>query len=248
MKSGNDSLKKGLVIIGKVISWAIFFILLLAAAFLIYYYVATKIYAKKGAGYEPKFSIYTIVSWSMTPTIKVYDTIINMKVDNPEDIKVGDVITFRSTSLATPGTTITHRVVSITEDSDGKVCYRTKGDFNNIEDQACAKFNNVIGKVILKIPQLGRIQFFLASKVGWILCILVPAMYIIIRDILKITKLTTIKNTATKMSEKKSDPNKTAKEEARKRELKKKLLIEDKDSEYYKNPEIKVIEKKKKRS
>lgn len=249
MKSKSSfSINQIFKIVSKVLSWALFLILLVAALFLLYYYVATKTYAAKGPGYEPKFSIYTIISPSMTPKINVYDTIINIKVDNPEDIKVGDVITFISTSLLTPGTTITHRVIGITTDESGNVCYQTKGDFNQVSDQACAKFSNVIGKVVMKIPQLGRVQFFLASKAGWLLCILVPALIIIGRDIMRITKLSTIKDTANKMSTKNvKDPKKEKLEKARKEELKRKLL-KDKDNnkkEYYKEPEIKTIEKKK---
>ncbi len=245
----NTSFGKAMKIIGKVLSWALFLILLVAAAFLIYYYVATKIYAAKGPGYEPKYSIYTIISGSMTPTIKVYDTIINERVDKASDIQVGDVITFVSTSLLTPGTTITHRVVGITEDSDGNTCFRTKGDFNGAEDQSCAKFQNVIGKVVLKIPQLGRIQFFLASRAGWLLCILLPAIYIIGRDIMRICKLTSIKNTTDAMNDKKKDPKKAKMEELRKKELKRKLLKEnmDDDVKYYKEPEIKEIDKNNKK-
>ena len=229
----------------KIISWAIFVILLIAAVFLIYYYLATKIYAAKGAGYEPKFSIYTIISPSMTPKINVYDTIVNVRVDNTNDIHVGDVITFISTSALTPGTTITHRVIAITEEA-GEKCYQTKGDFNNMADQACAKYKNVIGKVIFKIPQLGRVQFFLASKAGWLLCILIPALIVIGRDVMRITKLSAIKNTATKANTIKKDPMKEKFELDRKSELKRKLLKENKSvNEYYKDPEVKTIDKRK---
>ncbi len=235
-------------IIGKILSWALFLILLLAAAFLIYYYIATKIYAKKGPGYEPKYSIYTIISGSMVPTINVYDTIINERADDPSDIQVGDVITFVSTSLATPGTTITHRVVGITQDIDGKICYKTKGDWKyNVEDPGCTRFQNVIGRVIIKIPQLGRVQFFLASRAGWLLCILLPAVYIIGRDILRIVKLTSIKDTTDKMNNKKVDAKKKKMEEERKKELKRKLLKENDNNgvKYYKEPVIREINKSK---
>lgn len=235
--------------VSKVLSWAIFVILLLAAAFLLYYYVATKIYAAKGPGYEPKLSIYTIISGSMEPKIHVYDTIVNQKVNSPDDIKVNDIITFVSTSLLSPGTTITHRVIGIVKDEDGKVCYQTKGDANKIADPSCAKFQNVIGKVVFKIPQLGRIQFFLASKAGWLLCILIPALVIICKDILKIFKLSNIKKTTVKIEEKK-------KEEMLKREvdldkitdLKKKYgLVNEEKCEYYQEPEVRVIEKNNKK-
>lgn len=247
MKDSGFSFGRIIKVIGKVLSWALFVILLIAAAFLLYYFVATKIYAAKGSGYEPKFSIYTIASGSMVPKIKVYDAIVNVRVDSPNDIEVGDVITFVSTSLLSPGKTITHRVIAITADEDGNVCYQTKGDANDIADQACAKYHNIIGKVIFKIPQLGRVQKILASKGGWLIFILVPALYIIGRDILRLTKLSSIKSTATMMSEgKKKDPKKEKEEAIRKAELKRKLLKNDNKShiEYYKDPVIKTVDKR----
>jgi len=247
MNKDNFSFGKILKVVSKVISWALFVVLLVAAIFLLYYFVATKIYASKGVGYEPKFSIYTIASGSMEPKIKVYDAIVNVRVDDPNEIEVGDIITFVSTSLLSPGKTITHRVIAITQDEEGRVCFQTKGDANDIADQACAKYHNIIGKVIFKIPQLGRVQKLLASKGGWLIFILVPALYIIGRDILRLTNLSNIKSTATKMSEdKKKDPKKVKAEEIRKAELKRKLLKNDNKSqgEYYKDPVVKTIDKR----
>ena len=247
MKDGNFSIGKIFKVISKILSWALFVVLLIAAIFLLYYFIATKIYTAKGSGYEPKFSIYTIASGSMEPKIKVYDAIVNIKVNTPNDIEVGDVITFVSTSLLSPGKTITHRVIAITQDEDGKVCYQTKGDANDIADQACAKYHNIIGKVIFKIPQLGRVQKILASKGGWLVFILIPALYIIGRDILRLTKLSSIKATATKMSEpKRKEPKKEKEEAIRKAELKRKLLKNDNSSkiEYYTEPTIKTVDKR----
>lgn len=248
--SRNFSIRKVLNIIGKIISWVLFIILLIAAVFLLYYYVATRIYASKGTGYEPKFSLYTIVSPSMTPNIKVYDVVVDVRVDKPEDIKVGDVISFISTSLLTPGKNITHRVIEITKDSEGKVCYKTKGDANGVADDSCAKFNNVLGKVAFKIPQLGRVQKILASKAGWLLFIMIPALYVIIKDILKITKLSAIKDKATKISDgKKVDEKKALKEKMRKEELKRKLIKEQTNEIkiYYRDPIVKTVDKRKSR-
>lgn len=248
MKKDGFSAGKILKIIGKILSWALFVVLLIAAVFLLYYFIATKIYAAKGSGYEPKFSIYTIASGSMEPKIMTLDAIVNVRVDSPNDIKVGDIITFVSTSLLSPGKTITHRVIAITKDENGNVCYQTKGDANDIADQACAKYQNIIGKVLFKIPQLGRLQKVLASKGGWLIFILVPALYIIGRDILRLTKLSNIKSTATKMSENdKKDPKKEKAEALRKAELKRKLLKENDHNnqvEYYKEPDIKTIDKR----
>ena len=244
----NDKIswRKIVHIIFKILSWALFVILLLIAIFLLYYYIANKIYVSKGTGYEPKFSIYTIATGSMVPNINVFDAVINMRVDEPEDLKVGDVITFRSSSPQSPNLTITHRIKAITTDENGNACYVTKGDANPIEDETCARFNNVIGKVIIRIPRLGYIQRFLASGVGWLLFILIPALVIIAKDILRITRLSSIKDSAGKMSEKKKDPKKEAAEKKRKEEIKRKLLNENNGTkEYYCDPTIKVVDKRK---
>ena len=247
MKDSKISWRSIIHIIFKILSWALFVILLLIAIFLLYYYIANKIYVSKGTGYEPKFSIYTIATGSMVPNINVYDAVINIRVDDPNELKVGDVITFRSTSPLSPNLTITHRIKEITKDENGEVCYVTKGDANNVEDAACAKFDNVIGKVIIRIPGLGHIQRFLASGAGWLLCILIPALVIIARDIMKLTRLSTIKDNANKITNnKKKDPKKEAEEKKRKEEIKRNLLSENNGKkEYYKEPIIKVVEKRK---
>ena len=244
MKEKKISWQNIIRIIFKILSWALFIILLLIAIFLLYYYIANKIYISKGPGYEPKFSIYTIASGSMVPNINIYDAVINMRVDDPSDLQVGDVITFRSSSPTTISMTITHRIKAITEDNEGNICFVTKGDANPIEDELCAKYNNVIGKVIIRIPGVGYIQRFLASGVGWLLFILIPALIIIAKDIMRITRLSSIKNSAGKISEKKKDPKKEVAEKKRKEEIKRKLLNENNGTkEYYQEPTVKIIDK-----
>ena len=174
--------------ISSIISWTVFTLLMICLVFLIYYFVCIKLLASKGDKYEPFFSLYTIISPSMTPNIDVYDVIVNLKVKNPEDIKIGDVITFISKSQECLGATVTHRVVGIESDSKGNISYQTKGDANLISDSALVPYENLIGRVSFKIPKLGRVQFFLASKVGWLLLIFLPSFYIILRALIRAIK------------------------------------------------------------
>jgi len=190
MKKGN-SIKRFLNYIGKLLSSAILILLLIIGAFLIYYLISAKM-VSNNPGYEPKISLYTIVSGSMTPNINVYDVIVDSRVDNPDNIKVGDVITFRSTSSISRDLIVTHRVVDIKQ-VNGKIEYVTKGDYNATSDSDTAKFENVIGKVVMRFPQLGRVQFFLATKMGWFIVVLLPAACVIIYDIIKLIKLIAIK-------------------------------------------------------
>lgn len=178
-----------LKLISTIISWTVFVLLVICAAFLLYYFVATKVFVYFGSKYEPKFSLYTIISPSMTPNINVYDVIVDVRVDNPEDIEIGDVITFYSDSPELHGGTITHRVISIIKDSEGNYSYQTKGDNNLVEDSTTVPYDKIVGKVALRIPQLGKVQFFLASSYGWLLLIMIPALYIIFKDINRLIKM-----------------------------------------------------------
>lgn len=172
-----------------IISWTVFILLIIVGVLLIYYYVSVKLYTIKGEKYEPRFSVYTIVSQSMEPNINVYDVIINTKINDINDVKLNDVITFISTWEVTNGMTITHRVVGTKTLDDGSTCLITRGDNNTQEDQSCVKESNIIGITKAVIPNLGKIQFFLSSKMGWIFIILIPAIYLIIKDVIKLFKM-----------------------------------------------------------
>ena len=175
--------------ISTVVSWTVFILLCLIGILLIYYFISVRLYATHGEKFEPKFSVYTVVSESMEPTIDKYDVIVNTKINSIDDVKVNDVITYISTWQVNYGMTVTHRVVGTKTLDDGSKCLITRGDNNTSEDPICIKKSSVIGVVKAVIPSLGRIQFFLSSSIGWLLVVLIPALYIIVKDILKIFNL-----------------------------------------------------------
>lgn len=175
--------------ISTVVSWTMFVILIMIGVLLLYYFISIRLYATKGEAYEPKFSIYAIVSESMEPNINKYDVIVNTKVNNIEDIKINDVITFISTWKVTYGMTITHRVVGTKRLDNGELCLVTRGDNNTQEDSTCVEEKNIIGLTKAVIPGLGKIRSFLSNKAAWLFAILIPALYIIVKDIIKIVGL-----------------------------------------------------------
>ena len=188
--------KKVLNYIGKVLSYASIVLLVIIGAFLLYYLFTMQKY-KNDPEFKPEVSLYT----SMEPAIHVYDVVVNFAVKSPEDIKVGDVITFESTSSISNGLTVTHRVQDV-KIVNGRYEYVTKGDYNPVADSSTAKYENVLGKVAFKIPQLGRVQFIVASKAGWFLVVLLPAMGVIIYDVIKLIKLLGAKATTDKVNQK----------------------------------------------
>lgn len=176
--------------ISKIISYICLAVLFLVACFLLFYICNNQIARMKN---EPALmNIFTIVSPSMEPNIKVYDVIVEFKVSNEADLKVGDIITFYTDEIDTGGYTVTHRINSI-DVVNGKRRYVTKGDNNQNVDNGFITYGNIVGKVKYIIPGAGRIQFFISSRLGWLLIILIPAMGIIIMDIIKLKRLFKIK-------------------------------------------------------
>lgn len=175
----------------KVLSWIVLIFLILLATILIYYVVSSKIYEAKGKKYEPLISLYTIISPSMEPNINVYDVVLTKRI-KPEEVKEGDVITFISSSTLGEGLTITHRVKSVIK-TEGDIKFRTQGDNNPIPDSALVTSNNLLGKVVFTIPFLGYIQFMLQSKSGWLFFLLIPAIIVVIYDVVKVIKLSNVK-------------------------------------------------------
>ncbi len=184
-----SSIKHKFKLFTSILSWTVFVLLILTATLLVYYFITTRVLSKKDAIYRPAFGLYTIISPSMEKTLNIYDVIVNVRVKDQNDIKVGDIITFISTSSSSKGMTITHRVIEISEDEEGNKTFKTKGDNNTSPDPKPAVFENIIGKVIFKIPQLGRLQSILTTKGGWLILVVVPAFVIILFDILKLVRL-----------------------------------------------------------
>lgn len=180
--------KKPVQYIIGILSYALFIFLLLVGVTLLIYFVNIKVKQSKGDFSPPTFNGYVVLTGSMLPTIKVNDVVITKKVKG-EDLKVKDVITFASSDPRFSGTIITHRIIEKFQTDAGLFEYRTKGDNNNISDDALVQDANVMGKVILRIPALGYIQTLLATKSGWIFIILIPCLCVISYDILKLFKV-----------------------------------------------------------
>jgi len=175
--------------------------LMIVGGMMFYFNMQAKTAKEKGEQYIPPFGLYTVISPSMEPNINVYDVVLAAEVDDLEKIKVGEVITFISTSDVSYGLTVTHRVISINKNENGEIEFTTKGDSNQKPDDAIVNKNNLVGKVIFRIPQLGQVQFFLATKTGWFIVIFIPALAIIIYDIIKIIKLNVFKKDMNKKPE-----------------------------------------------
>ena len=135
----------------------------------------------------PLYGAYVIVSGSMEPLIKIKDAVLIKRVDTDKELKQGDVVTYRATDPSYYGVLITHRIVDVKEEN-GKKIYVTKGDHNETVDRSPIELGQIMGKVVMRIPKIGYIKYFLVTSYGWILAIVVPSLFIIIMDIYKLVK------------------------------------------------------------
>lgn len=171
----------------NVFMYSIIVILILVGIVILLYFIDIKKRENTTEWVAPLYGAYVIVSGSMEPTIKVRDAIIIKRYDDQE-LKIGDIITYRSEDPYFYGIMITHRIVDITNDESGKKVYITKGDHNATRDRLPVKSDQIYGKVIMMIPKIGYIQTFLASSYGWIIAVVIPCLGIIIADIIKLVK------------------------------------------------------------
>ena len=119
--------------------------------------------------------IYAVLSGSMEPYYHVGSVVIVDTHVSPEEIQVGDPITFRKGDNAIA----THRVIAVDAETEE---FRTKGDANEDEDVAPVPYTSLIGKAGMSVPMIGYIPLYMKTKKG-MFCI---GAYIIVFLLLQI--------------------------------------------------------------
>lgn len=102
--------------------------------------------------------VYVIESESMEPQYPL-DSIVYVADADAEEIGAGEVITYYLGSDTTY--VMTHRVIKIDKEKQEFV---TKGDANMAEDIEPVAFSRLVGKVVFKIPFLGKAAGLFKSK------------------------------------------------------------------------------------
>ena len=126
----------------------------------------------------------TIKDDSMEPTIKKGSLIIT-KDYKDNDIKEGDVISYRSINEDKTIEIRTARVKTILSINNGKT-YVTEYDNNEYKDNEQVDSRNVVSIWNnKKISNLGYVLDFLNTKVGFLVCIIIPLALLFIYQLYK---------------------------------------------------------------
>ena len=124
-----------------------------------------------------------VLTDSMYPEIQSGDLIICHTTD-AQDVKTGDVIAFfdpqgNGTSV------VTHRVTEVTTDENGSLAWKTKGDANNVADEALVPAKNLVGVYAKSFRGVGNVAMFMQSTKGLILCVVCPIILLLGYDIIR---------------------------------------------------------------
>jgi signal peptidase len=212
----NEIMKKAVKITVNILAWIVLVFALLIT--LIVFSSEKNNGVSNIFGYMP----LTVESDSMSPTFKKGDMILCKEIDDVNDLKKDDVITFW-TLIDGKRVKNTHRIVEV-NNVDGSVSFITRGDNNSADDEVPAYSSDIIGKwTDVKISGFGKVLDFLKTKKGFFICIIIPLAVFFLFELYKFI--------ATIIEVKNGDKSEKLDEEEIKRRAIEEYLAEKKKSE-----------------
>ena len=109
--------------------------------------------------------------------------------ENDKGLKAGDIITFISQDPDSFGEVITHKIRSLTADAVGRPGFVTYGTTTNTDDATVVTHEYVVGRYVGRIPNVGSFFQFLKTTPGYIICILIPFLLLILSQGLNCVRL-----------------------------------------------------------
>ena len=178
--------KKALSIASKVLVWIIVAVTVFMMGFTIF---STLTFDRNDRNlFGIRF--YVVLTDSMSPSENNKDDKIHFSagdivmIKNVKDAKAlepGQVIAFVSQNSVSFGETVTHMIREVRTTSDGKLLgYVTYGTNTGTDDEALVEPEYVLGTYAGKLPKVGYFFDFLKTTPGYIVCILVPFLLLIL--------------------------------------------------------------------
>lgn len=169
-------MRKAWKIIRDVFVWLV---MLLAIGVMIFTVFATAAFDRNNRSVFG-YSFFIVRSDSMSATdFKAGDIIITKEID-ASVLKEGDIIAYISQDVENYGETVTHKIRSLTVTSNGEAGFITYGTTTGVDDAQIVTHPYVVGKYVGRIPNVGTFFAFLKSVPGYILCIFIPFLVLIL--------------------------------------------------------------------
>lgn len=127
------------------------------------------------------YSFYYVLTESMEPEIMAGEIILCKSTD-PEDLQVGDIITYIGETGTLKDMIITHKIVQI---DDG--IFTTQGVANDLPDPPINS-SQILSRYVATIPLAGKLFSVINSKYGFIFLIATPLCLLLVNEISIIVK------------------------------------------------------------
>ena len=225
----NPKIKKILNIALKVVTWAV----VAFTVFMMIFTVFTVATVDKNDRSFFGVKFYIVQTDSMSPSennkdLNVHfnagDIVIVTTPSDPYGLKKDDVISFMSVNSDSYGETITHMIHEVKTTSEGKVLgYVTYGTNTGAIDDALVEPEYILGVYAGKLPGVGNFFAFVKSTPGYIICILVPFLLLIIYNGANVIRLFR-RYRKEQMSEMQEEKDKLAKEREENQRMMQELL------------------------
>ncbi len=126
------------------------------------------------------YRAYIVNSDSMSATDFDAGDLIFVKEVEPETLEEGNIITYISQNSDSFGETITHKIRRKTTDAEGNAGFITYGTTTDTDDETVVTYPYILGKYQVHIANIGHFFNFLKTTQGYIVCIFVPFMLLIL--------------------------------------------------------------------
>lgn len=123
--------------------------------------------------------MYIVLSDSMSATDFAAGDLVVVREVDPTSLQEGDIVAFVSQAADSYGQTVTHKIRSRTTTPNGEPGFITYGTTTGIDDEEIVTYPYVQGKYVFDIPKLGSFFTFMKTPVGYLVCILLPFLLLI---------------------------------------------------------------------
>ena len=135
------------------------------------------------------FRCYIVLSDSMSATDFDAGDLVLVKEVDPTTLQEGDIIAYQSQDSENYGATVTHKIRAKTTDANGNPGFITYGTTTGSDDETVVTYPFILGKYQAALPGVGTFFQFLKTPQGYIVCILIPFLLMIIYQGLNCVKV-----------------------------------------------------------
>ena len=126
------------------------------------------------------YKAFIVLSDSMSKTDFNAGDLVLVKEVDPATLKAGDIISYQSTNTENYGEVVTHKIRELTTDAEGNPGFVTYGTTTDQNDENIVTYSFVLGKYQTKLPGVGKFFQFLKTTPGYIVCIFLPFLLLIL--------------------------------------------------------------------